>query len=850
MHNNDYARSIEFISRFFGVSDDAVELRACDNVRSGRAESLITRSGPEMRDFCQRKDIVGTSTYFGVCKRQIDAPRGSKEFVTSAPALWVDIDCVKQGLGSQEVIQTLEFLAMPPSVIVNSGGGLHAYWMLEEAVDVSPSSPMRDVAEAALRQLVYILAGDIQCAEVARIMRLPGTMNSKEATMALYDGEPAICTVLSDNGRVWDFEALCEWLSELRPLLQGKAQPARPVKEDDPFVAYSKEAGFEPAIDIEAELAAMEYGAEGRESVHGTQLRVSMSMAARDYDDDEIVAVILAATERVAPADEKWNWGREEKKIRGMLRTGRKKVADRRESAPPRSLPQTNGNTVLKLVPANDPDDEPASKPAKAPKESKSQTVGVGRAAIGVWQDRHGPVMHALGTTYVYEEGVWLEWDDRLAQQLRAIIQEACASLRLEPKTSLLNAAKAYFMDRPEMIRRNVKFDEHALLVAADACLDLKTFEIVPHSPEHYATKKVAATLDGPRDCPALHDFLKNAFIDNAEGEGIIMMLQEWFGAAIVSRQLKSRDMMKGLLVHGPSRSGKTQLSELARYLLGHEHVLGARMSDLEDRFGREPLIGKRGWIADDAIGEAEYLDAETYKVIITGEPTSAKRKGGKNWEGRFGIPVMLTANNKPRIRDQSEATYNRSLFVSMTNVRPKDASEPEGYSSISVKIGTEELTGLLWWAIEGWQRLSQRGTFSEPSSIRRANKTLQDENNHTGAWFAQCVERNSTYRVARADLLVSFQGWALLEHDNEDGWKPKTITRRIREMLSGNEEPIVNGVRYIAGISLNQEGLAAWDRWKDNNYGKSIGTVAHSSEVNRVHSGGADSSPSKKALF
>lgn len=840
MRDIDYTTSADFLKRLFGETSEEVELRACPNDRSGAASSRFTRDAAEILSFCASKDQDGTGVYFGCCTRREvqDASGkrlGNKDAAAECPALWVDIDCAKQGIAHEQATSALAYLPHPPTIVVNSGGGLHAYWVLEEPVDLTQPAA-RDQVEMTLRRLALILAGDMACAEVARILRLPGTHNTKAATRAINEGAAALCRVESDNGSVHDLETLIEWLSDQRSVLHGKAAEAKPVQETNPFVAYARSAGYEPALDIDAALSAMSHGAAGENSIHQTQLRVSMSMIARGHDDDEIVTRILAATEAAAPRDEKWNWRREEDAIRKMVSSGRGK-ASAKEDKPARTQVTNAGSAAVAIV--HDIEEEREKrKPKKAePKGDGNITAAVGEAVIGVWNERYGPVIHTAGSTFVYEKGIWLEWDDRLAQRLRAIIQEACASLKVEPKTAILGAAKSYFMDRPELARDNVQFDRHGLLVANDACLDLATYEIVPHSPEHYATKKVMASLAGSQDCPALLDFLGSVFSDKPDHESIIATVQEWFGAAIVPLNLKTRDMRKGMLVFGPSRSGKTQLSELVRHLLGHDYVSGVRMADLEDRFGREGLIGKRGWIADDAIGEAEMLDAETYKVVITGERTGAKRKGGKNWEGQFGIPVMLTANNMPRVKDKSDATYNRSLILSMTHVREKGLPEPIGYESISAKIGAEEITGLLWWAIEGWKRLKARGGFAEPDSMKQAINAFKDDNNPIGAWLAQCSMPDTSCKISRLDLVASFNGWRSMFHDDAKPWSGRTIISNMRTNMPNLGDTKYGGERMLIGIRLNDEGLFAWQRTKDTAGFHSKATFSNEShEVNRDH--------------
>jgi P4 family phage/plasmid primase-like protien len=814
VRDHDYSTSVDFLNGLFGETVQQVELRAAPNIKGEPgARSLFSREPAEIAAFCARKDEPGMSVYFGVCTRQDGATSGNLSAVAECPALWVDIDCVKQGLKGQIVIDTLEYLPFPPTIIVNSGGGLHAYWQLEQPVDVSEGLAARDVVTAALRALVHILAGDRKCAELARIMRLPGTHNSKDGTLELYDGKPALCEVISSNGRVHDFEELCHWLSSQRTLLHGREEAPRPLNEADPFITYAKEAGYEPAIDIDAALAAMEYGANGENSIHLTQVRVTYSMIARGYDDNEIVDRILAATERAKPRNTKeWDWNAEEKAIRQDIARSRKKQAaapSRLRSSP---VPATDGNAALAVV--HDIQEEREKRaPKQDPEQKKLDEISaLGTAVLGVWQERYGPIIHSRGTTYAYEGGVWSVWDEQHDQMLRVMLQEACVSLGRAPKTSLLGAATVYFMNRPSLLVRDVEFDQHGLIVAEDGVLDLRTLEIGPHSPDHRAMFRVGANLQGPRECPAFIAFLEQSFADKDPEEvpQIIRTLQEWFGACLVAN--KSRALAKGLFVFGGSRTGKTQLSEVLRALLGRNQTSATSAADIGTDFGLQPFLGKRGWVADDAIGQNEYLDAERYKKIVTGEEIGVRRKNRTDVMARFGFPVMLTANHLPRVKDQSDAVYNRSLILPMTNVRPETMPEPPGYSSIAAKIVAEELTGVLWWAIEGWQRLSSRGVFVEPPCMKKAVGELQDRNNAVRAWMRECAVEDAGFKVSKPDLFASFAGWYYLENgDGKFPWSQNGFTRAVTDMMPNLGSQTGAKTRNLTGIRLTESGLEYW---------------------------------------
>src|SRR5262249_45576263 len=92
--------------------------------------------------------------------------RGGKDNLVELPALFVDIDDPSGALWH------LTFFDPPPSIIVHSGRGYHAYWLLNR--------PIADfaVAERVLKELAHRLGGDTALS-VAQSMRLVGTANTK-----------------------------------------------------------------------------------------------------------------------------------------------------------------------------------------------------------------------------------------------------------------------------------------------------------------------------------------------------------------------------------------------------------------------------------------------------------------------------------------------------------------------------------------------------------------------------------------------------------------------------------------------------------------------------------------------
>ncbi len=120
--------------------------------------------------------------YFGVCPR--NRREGTKDAVRLVWCLWADVDAKLFPGGKAEALKRLREFPLPPTAIVDSGHGFHLYWRLKEPEEITGPE---DVArlEAYLKALTHALGADPSAAELARILRLPGTLNLKDPSAPL-----------------------------------------------------------------------------------------------------------------------------------------------------------------------------------------------------------------------------------------------------------------------------------------------------------------------------------------------------------------------------------------------------------------------------------------------------------------------------------------------------------------------------------------------------------------------------------------------------------------------------------------------------------------------------------------
>lgn len=118
--------------------------------------------------------------------------------------------------GSKEKISAhLRTLPLYPSVVIDSGGGFHCYWLLANTVTVTDDN--RNHIKRLQYAWVKLVGSDDDAKDLARVLRVPGTLNRKEKYAPNY---PTVTIMEADYGRLYsmeEFEQLTEHLRQEKP---------------------------------------------------------------------------------------------------------------------------------------------------------------------------------------------------------------------------------------------------------------------------------------------------------------------------------------------------------------------------------------------------------------------------------------------------------------------------------------------------------------------------------------------------------------------------------------------------------------------------------------------------------
>ncbi len=111
--------------------------------------------------------------YFGVNPRL--GEKGTNDAVRVVTCVWADVDFKNFGGSKEATMKAIQKFPLPPTVVISTGHGFQPYWLLKEPEQLDD----REGFQAAVRGVQDRLHSD-PVADLARVLRVPGTLNYKE----------------------------------------------------------------------------------------------------------------------------------------------------------------------------------------------------------------------------------------------------------------------------------------------------------------------------------------------------------------------------------------------------------------------------------------------------------------------------------------------------------------------------------------------------------------------------------------------------------------------------------------------------------------------------------------------
>ncbi|MFG1379502.1 DUF3987 domain-containing protein [Xanthobacter autotrophicus] len=148
----------------------------------------------------------GVNHYFSVNEPSVATSKAkcAKADIARIRAVFLDLDLDKNKPLAEaredvaEKVEMLRCLDHPPVLVVHSGGGKHAYWLLQEKL---PATDALAMAEGIGRSAAHAIGADLKTFNADRILALPGTIKFPDAKKREYGRGPEPVAVVHSSPR-------------------------------------------------------------------------------------------------------------------------------------------------------------------------------------------------------------------------------------------------------------------------------------------------------------------------------------------------------------------------------------------------------------------------------------------------------------------------------------------------------------------------------------------------------------------------------------------------------------------------------------------------------------------------
>lgn len=342
------------------------------------------------------------------------------------------------------------------------------------------------------------------------------------------------------------------------------------------------------------------------------------------------------------------------------------------------------------------------------------------------------------------------------------------------------------------------------IIVCRNGLLHVPSRRLLPKTTRFFGVNSTPVHYEPGAPSPQKFvEFLRQTFPDEPD---CIAGLQEMFGLFLT----RDTSHQKIFQLVGPPRSGKGTLTRLLQALVGEGNFTSPSAANLAGRFGLAPLIDKQvAVVTDMRMGrnvDRTHL-VETLLRVSGEDSVSVERKGIENEEVRLSTRFLLVSNEILQVRDTSDAIGARMVLYVMR----QSFQGREDYGLEAKLRG--ELPGILNWALDGLDRLRERGHFEQPASAMPELERMHRLTSPVKYYVSERLVVGVDYTVNKDDLFRDFEEWCLDEDVHYTGSKPHffrdlgsagvQFTEERPRTARGQRPRVIKGVRLREPVAF-----------------------------------------------
>jgi putative DNA primase/helicase len=297
------------------------------------------------------------------------------------------------------------------------------------------------------------------------------------------------------------------------------------------------------------------------------------------------------------------------------------------------------------------------------------------------------------------------------------------------------------------------------------------------HRPEDMFTRQAGANFNPDAQCPTWRKAM-NEWAD----PDLQRTIQQLFGISLTGKT----DVQRLVILHGPGATGKSTMMEIAKAVFGSYAAAVPSDALMDDRHGAmeerklASLPGVRLVLCSETKA-GRSMDENFIKKLTGGDTLVARKLYGEAFNFKPEFHIWLSTNNRPVVRDTSDATWRRFIMIPFDKVVPENKRDLQLKEKLML-----ELDGILNWMVEGYLDYAENGLHLA-QVVKDDLNQYRLEQDDIAQFFEETCEFDPSYNIGRALLYQAYVNWCEATNRRPLNNKlfKKELTERFKDKIT-----------------------------------------------------------------
>jgi len=341
-----------------------------------------------------------------------------------------------------------------------------------------------------------------------------------------------------------------------------------------------------------------------------------------------------------------------------------------------------------------------------------------------------------------YSNGHWSVLEDN---HIRKIISEIDA-----PNTKSARTTDALQILK-DLTEESKISPQSNLLCLESGTLNVHTGDLLPNSPDHYLFNQLPIKWNTEAECPLLLLTLDEIFQDDPDKKQKILLLQELFGYCL----LPETSHQKFFLFVGNGANGKSLILDVLSSIIGAGNISSAMLNRLNNPYNRAELHNKLINLSSEMKAEDTISDGYL-KAIVSGDVIEARHIYGRPFSFRPYARLIGATNKLPNLLDTSHGFKRRAIILKFDRIFSEKEQDKKRLEKLK-----GELSGILRWAVQGYQRLQKNQEFTIPPSCKRELDEYMIDSDPVRQFVEEQFVHDKKGSITATPLYLIYAEWA-----------------------------------------------------------------------------------------